>query len=375
MNGEDDAQEKSHEATQRRIDQARERGDVAQSQDAQAAVAYLGFALAAALAAGWSSTRLGEALMPLLAHPADLARQALSGGGRDLVSGLAREAGAAALPFLLLPGALVLALLVGLRRVIVAPDKIVPKLSRISPLANAKQKYGPHGLVEFLKSAVKLAAVAAVLWLALSGEAERLAGYTRIEARLMGGLLEAQLWSVLTGVTVVAVAIGLADALWQQHRHLGQLRMSHEEMKEESKESEGDPHIRASRRQRARDIATNRMLADVPKADVVITNPTHYAVALSWTRAPGAAPVCVAKGVDEIAAVIRQRAAEAGVPIHPDPSTARALHAVVGIGEEIRPEHFRAVAAAIVFADEMRRRERGADVAPRARADEDGGRR
>ncbi|MCL5778901.1 EscU/YscU/HrcU family type III secretion system export apparatus switch protein [Limibaculum sp. FT325] len=375
MNGEDDAQEKSHEATQRRIDQARERGDVAQSQDAQAAVAYLGFALAAALAAGWSSTRLGEALMPLLAHPADLARQALSGGGRDLVSGLAREAGAAALPFLLLPGALVLALLVGLRRVIVAPDKIVPKLSRISPLANAKQKYGPHGLVEFLKSAVKLAAVAAVLWLALSGEAERLAGYTRIEARLMGGLLEAQLWSVLTGVTVVAVAIGLADALWQQHRHLGQLRMSHEEMKEESKESEGDPHIRASRRQRARDIATNRMLADVPKADVVITNPTHYAVALSWTRAPGAAPVCVAKGVDEIAAVIRQRAAEAGVPIHPDPSTARALHAVVGIGEEIRPEHFRAVAAAIVFADEMRRRGRGADVAPRARADEDGGRR
>jgi flagellar biosynthetic protein FlhB len=102
------------------------------------------------------------------------------------------------------------------------------------------------------------------------------------------------------------------------------------------------------------------MLADVPKADVVIVNPTHFAVALKWSRRKGAAPVCVAKGVDEVAARIRAAAAEAGVPIHRDPPTARALHATVNLGEEVRPEHYRAVAAAIRFAERMRSRARAA---------------
>ncbi|MBK0398105.1 flagellar biosynthesis protein FlhB [Limibaculum sp. M0105] len=359
----DNAQEKSHDASQRRIERAREAGDLAQSQDAQAALVYMGFAAAMTLATGWAATALGETLLQLLSDPGGFARRAFGGGGANLVMQLSGDVAVAASPFLLLPGALVLAALIGLRRIVFAPKKIAPKLSRISPLANARQKYGVHGLVEFAKSVVKLSAVATVLWLALADEARRIAGYARIEARLMGQLLEAQLWSVLTGVTIVAVVVGLADMIWQQHRHLSQLRMTHDQLKEESKESEGDPHMRGTRRQRAREIATNRMLADVPRADVVLTNPTHYAVALHWSRAPGAAPVCIAKGVDEIAARIRERAAQAGVPIHPDPPTARALHAAVAVGEEIRPEHFRAVAAAIVFADEMRRRRRegGAD--------------
>jgi flagellar biosynthetic protein FlhB len=100
------------------------------------------------------------------------------------------------------------------------------------------------------------------------------------------------------------------------------------------------------------------MLLDVPKADVVIVNPMHYAVALSWSRKPGSAPTCVAKGVDEVAALIRERAALAGVPIHRDPPTARAIHAAVQIGQEIMPDHYRAVAAALRFATEMRRKAR-----------------
>lgn len=102
----------------------------------------------------------------------------------------------------------------------------------------------------------------------------------------------------------------------------------------------------------------NRMLADVPKADVVVVNPTHYAVALQWNRRAGRAPVCLAKGTDEIAARIREAAAAAGVPIHSDPPTARALHAVIDIGREIRPEHYAPVAAAIRYAERMRKRAR-----------------
>ena len=121
--------------------------------------------------------------------------------------------------------------------------------------------------------------------------------------------------------------------------------------------------MKAQRRSRAEAIATNRMLLDVPKADVVIVNPTHFAVALKWSRAKGSAPVCVAKGEGEVALRIREVAATAGVPIHADPPTARALHATVEIGREIAPEHYRAVAAAIRFADRMRQR-RAARGAP-----------
>ena len=131
--------------------------------------------------------------------------------------------------------------------------------------------------------------------------------------------------------------------------------MTHKELMDEFKEMEGDPHVKQERRQRGHEIATSRMMADVPTADVVIVNPTHYAVALKWDRTPGSAPVCVAKGVDEVAARIRATAEEAGVPIHSDPPTARALHATVDLGQEIAEEHYRAVAAAIRFADRMRK--------------------
>lgn len=134
--------------------------------------------------------------------------------------------------------------------------------------------------------------------------------------------------------------------------------------------------MKGQRRARAQEIATNRMLLDVPKADVVIVNPTHYAVALKWSRSKGSAPVCVAKGVDEVALRIRAVAETARIPVHSDAPTARALHATVEIGREIAPEQYRAVAAAIRFADRMRRaaRSRGRrDRAPPAGAADPGG--
>jgi flagellar biosynthetic protein FlhB len=124
-------------------------------------------------------------------------------------------------------------------------------------------------------------------------------------------------------------------------------------MMDEHKNSEGDPHLKAKRRQKGQEIATNRMLSDVKTADVIIVNPTHYAVALKWDRASGRAPICVAKGVDEIAARIRERAAESGVPLHSDPPTARMLFVHLDVGQEVQPEHYRAVAAAIRFAEAM----------------------
>jgi flagellar biosynthetic protein FlhB len=154
----------------------------------------------------------------------------------------------------------------------------------------------------------------------------------------------------------LALVLGAADYLWQVYRHRIRNRMSRQDLMDEYRDAEGDPHTRATRRQRGQEIAMNRMLADVPTADVIVVNPTHYAVALKWHRAKRQAPICVAKGVDETAARIRDLAAEHGIPVHRDPPTARAVFATVGIGDQIRPDHYRAVAAALRFAEALRKR-------------------
>lgn len=157
---------------------------------------------------------------------------------------------------------------------------------------------------------------------------------------------------------LVAITIGILDIVWQRLNHIRKNRMSRQELIDEMKDAEGDPVTKQQRRARGISLAMNQMLADVPKADVVIVNPTHYAVALKWDASSRRAPVCVAKGTDEIAARIREIAAEHAVPIQRDPPTARALYAGVQIGDEIPRDHYRAVAAAIRFAEGLRKKAR-----------------
>ena len=359
MSGDDDsAAEKTHEATPRRLEKAREEGDLPRSQDAQTFAAYVGFGAAVLLAGGWAAGQLGEALMPFLARPQDLARQFASAGAGDATLALLGRVGPPVLALVAAPAVMILALLFAQRSIVFAPSRILPKLSRLSPIENAKNKYGIRGLVEFAKSVFKLGALGVALSITVWGEADRLPQYVHIDARFTGQLLAHQFRLVMTGVVLVAGLLAFFDLIWQRFDHLKKMRMSHQELKDEGKQAEGDPHIRARRRDRARQIANNRMLLAVPEADVVIANPTHYAVALKWPRHDGSAPVCVAKGVDEIALAIRARAEQAGVPVQTDPPTARSIHGLVEVGQEIRPEHYQAVAAAIIFADELRRKVR-----------------
>ena len=357
MNEEDEGSgEKTHEATPRRLEKARQEGDLPRSQDAQTFAAYLGFGAAMLLAGDWAVARLGGALLPFLEHPGELASQFVSGGASEASLTLLGQIVPPVLALVGGPAVMILALLAAQSSFVFAPSRIKPKLSRLSPIQNAKDKYGTRGLVEFAKSVVKLSALGAVLGIVVWGEADRLGQYARIDARFSGHLLSHQFWLILSGVLLVAGLLAFFDLIWQRLAYLKRLRMTHQELKEEGKQAEGDPHIRAQRRERARQIANNRMMLAVPEADVVIANPTHYAVALKWRRQDGLAPVCLAKGVDEVALAIRSRAEEAGVPVRTDPPTARSIHGLVDIGQEIRAEHFKAVAAAIIFADEMRQK-------------------
>lgn len=358
MSEEPDSGEKEHEPTERKLDDARRKGEIPRSTDLTTAASYAGLVLFG-LSLGAARLRsLGETGMVLFDQAERLAPLTAS-GATPPVGGLMLQIGAALTPLFLTPLLAVIAMVVALRALVFAPDKLRPKASRISPLANAKNKFGRSGLFEFAKSFAKLMVISALLWVFLRQRLPRIVGTIHLSPAMIAVELMWLVVEFLTLVVVIMFLIGAADFLWQRKEHFRKQRMSHKELHNELKRSEGDPQLRQQRRQRGRELASNRMLSEVPNADVVIVNPVHFAVALKWHRKGAAAPVCVAKGADEIAARIRERAAESGVPIRHDPATARALHAAVALGEEIRPEHYRPVAAAIRFAEAMRAKARG----------------
>lgn len=357
MSGGEDEADKEHEASQQKLDEARKEGDIPRSVDLQTAAATGGLLLALISLGAWAVERAGTAGMVAL-DQADRLSTLVTTGGTGAIAGLVLSFAGPPLALLLVAPILVLALLFATRGIVFAPTKLAPKVSRISPMATAGQKFGIEGLVEFGKSAAKMGIIALVLYQYLASRLEDILASLYLTPAMSAALMARMVLEFLFIVFLIQLALGGVDFLWQIFRHRQRHRMSRKEMMDEFKDSEGDPHLKSARRQRAQEVATNRMLTDVASANVVVVNPTHYAVALKWDRTRGGAPICVAKGVDEIAAKIRERAAEHGVPIHSDPPTARAIHATVEIGQEIRVEHYRAVAAAIRFADAMRKRAR-----------------
>jgi flagellar biosynthetic protein FlhB len=348
------AGEKVFDPTPQRLAEARKKGDIPRSADVTAAATYLALLVVVATAGGEALDRAASVLMVFIAHPDRLMGHVLGPGGPGFAGAILGEALRELAPVFLVPIVAVLLSLFAQQAVTFSGDKLKPKLSRLSILANAKRKFGPTGLVEFAKAAVKLGAIAAALFFYLANDLDWMIGAATAEPPVIGRMMLDSLMVLLIITCLIAVAIGGLDLVWQHFDHMRRLRMSYQDLREETRQSEGDPYMKAQRRSRAEAIATNRMLLDVPKADVVIVNPMHFAVALKWSRTRGSAPVCVAKGEDELALKIREIAATARVPVHEDPPTARALHATVAIGREIAPEHYRAVAAAIRFADRMR---------------------
>jgi flagellar biosynthesis protein FlhB len=358
MSGEDDDNtDKEHEASPQKLIESRKKGDIPRSADLLMAAGVAGLVLGLVAIGGWVVEQAGMTGAVLLDQSDRLARLMTTGSSGPLGGILVAFAGPP-LALLLVPMVAVVGTIVVTRGFVVAPERVAPKLSRISPVATAKHKFGPEGLMEFAKSAVKLGLVSTLLYLFLASRLEDILATIYLTPALSTAVLARLTLEFLFILLLLAAALGGVDYLWQIHVHRQRNRMSRKELMDEYKQSEGDPHLKSTRRQRAQEVATNRMLADVATADVVVVNPTHYAVALRWDRAKGGAPVCVAKGVDEVARVIRARAAEHGIPLHSDAPTARAIFATVDLGQEVRAEHYRAVAAAIRFADAMRKKAR-----------------
>jgi flagellar biosynthetic protein FlhB len=340
-----DPADRSEAATPRRIEKAREQGQVAMSREAAGFAALAAGSLAVALALPPLGLEMLKAMRATLeqAHRADPIEAALLLGwhGLLLVAAVAGAAAAASCVATLLQ-----------TRGLVSAKSLAPRLDKISPLAGLRRLFGAEGLAEFLRSLLKIGVVGVALWFALGDPAE-------LQAALhapAGGMLDAAAaasWRLVGAALAAFAALAVLDLLWVRFNHLRQLRMTRQELRDELKESEGDPHLRARRRQLRESRARNRMMAEVPRAAVVITNPTHYAVALSYTDGQ-AAPKVVAKGVDELAARIRATAEAARVPLVSNPPLARALHRME-LGAEIPTEHYQAVAEIIAFVWRRRR--------------------
>jgi flagellar biosynthesis protein FlhB len=343
---EESGQEKTLAASQRKLEQARQKGDVPSSREGSNVGLYAAMLLSVGLAGSLATRRIAEVLLPLVEQPD--AFMDLNGEGFKAAGHAALEAiGLALLPVfgLLMVGALLPHLLQN--TVVFSTERLVPKLSHVSPMAGLKRLLGLKALFEFGKNVVKATTVALACWIVGRPLYDEAAGLATVDPAAFPGILFHMIIAILFAVTLVAAIIAAVDIGFQRFEYARRQRMTVQEMREESRSTEGDPHVKAARRKKQRQVSRNRMMADVPTATVVLTNPTHFAVALRYERGQDDAPVCVAKGVDALALRIRELARSAGVTVMEDKPLARALYATVEVGEAIPPQHFEAVAKVI----------------------------
>jgi flagellar biosynthetic protein FlhB len=351
MADEDDGGERSEDPTQKRLDDALERGDVAKSQEVNTWFMIAGATLVLSTFAGsiggiqtplknviansWMLRTDGPALLQLAQHLEYAVFAAIG------------------VPLLML----VIAAIAGnmlQHRLVWSGESLKPKLSKISPMEGAKRVFGKQAVANFAKGLFKVIALGAVMTAVLWPERHRLESMLRSDPTSLFGVIVGLTVHLMGAVVALLAVVAIADYFFQYRQWYERQKMSLREMKEEFKQSEGDPHIKGRIRQLRQARMKKRMMAAVPKASVIITNPTHYSIALSYERGMQA-PVCVAKGVDLIALKIREIAGKHSIPIVENVPLARALYATVEIDEEIPVEHYHAVAEIIGYVMGLKR--------------------
>ncbi len=335
----EDADERTEQPTPRRLAKAAESGDVPLSPEAQPFAVLAVAAALATLAGGAAMVRTAHDLAWLLDHLDTLTPAAAARRTVWVAALLALPLGAA----VALAAIAAVGLQTGLRPRLTA---LLPDVARLSPRRGLARLGGAAALGEAGRSLLKLAVLAAVAWFAL---APTMAGLARMFAATALGFVAAagsMLLHLLGAAALAQGGLAVLDHLRVRRAWLARLRMTRQELRDEHREAEGDPATRARRRRLQMARGRRRMMAAVPKAAVVVTNPTHYAVALAYERGRPGAPRVVAKGMDEVSARIREIAREARVPIVPNPPLARVLHAVE-LDQEIPPVLYRAVAELI----------------------------
>lgn len=344
----EDESSKTEEATPKKLEEARKKGEIIISREVNHWFMILAATLFVFMMAGPSMWDLGSTMRAFIERPHGMAAGDAAGIGGILTDLLLAVLLTLLLPFL----AFIVAALAGSvvqSGAMWAPENIMPKLERISIIKGFGRLFSRKNLLEFIKGILKLTIVAvvvvALVWPILPG----LEHTMDVPVAVMLAELKAVSLRVLGGVLAIMFVIMVLDYLLQRLLFLQRMRMTRSELKEEYKQAEGDPQVKQKIRQIRSERARRRMMANVPQADVVVTNPEHYAIALEYKPPQHAAPVVVAMGVDLIAQKIKEIAKEHEIPIVENPPLARALYATADIDREIPGEHYRAVAEIISY--------------------------
>jgi flagellar biosynthetic protein FlhB len=352
MADDSDDSDKTQDPTQKRLDDAHDRGDVAKSQEVNTWFMIAGATL---VLSSFSGSIGGGLKMPL--------RNLIANSWMFHVDGPALLLLAQRLEYVLIAALGVPLLLLAIsaiagnmiqHRLVWSGESLKPSFSKVSPAAGAKRIFGKQAAANFAKGLFKLIALGAVMAAILWPERYRLESMVTFEPSMVMGVITNLTLKLLGAVVAMLAVVAIADYFFQYRQWYERQKMSLQEMKQEFKQAEGDPHIKGKIRQLRQQRMKKRMMAAVPKASVIITNPTHYAVALSYERGMSA-PVCVAKGVDTLAFKIREIAEAHDIPIVENVALARALHATVEIDDEIPVEHYHAVAEIIGYVMGLKR--------------------
>ena len=348
----EDDTERTEDPTQKRLDDAHAKGDVAKSQEVNTWFMIAGATLVLSTFSGSLGAGILNPMRNLIANS-----WMIRTDGPGLLA-LAQHIeyaliAAVGVPFLMLMLAAIAGNMIQ-HRLVWSSESLKPKLSKISPGAGFKRIFGKQAVANFAKGLFKLIALGAVMTAVLWPERHRLEAMVRFDPAAIMGATTGMTMHLLGAVVAMLAVVAIADYFFQYRTWYERQKMTLQEMKEEFKQSEGDPHVKGRIRQLRQQRMKKRMMAAVPKASVVITNPTHYSVALAYDRGM-AAPVCVAKGVDNIAFKIREVAKEHDIPIVENVPLARSLYATVDIDEEIPVEHYHAVAEVIGFVMRLKR--------------------
>lgn len=354
----DDLGERTEEPTSKKLSDSRSKGQVAKSQDLSGAISLLGvviilLAFGSTIAAMFmrilQRTLRGEIAADIRSTESIMAASKL----------VAYEAFTVVAPIMLLAALVAYAgnfIQIGW---LLTAEPIRPKLSKLSPLAGIKRIFGMRGIVKTVVNSLKLAAMCVVSYLFILANLDTIAALPRLTPLLaLTGVLRL-VFTLAIILVLLLLALAIIDYIYQRWQHTKDLRMSKQEVKDERKTMEGDPLIKGKRRQMAREIMMQQIGKAVPEADVIVTNPTHFSVAIKYDPETMGAPTVTAKGADLIALRIRQIARQNSVPIVERPPLARALYWGVEIGQEITLEHYEAVAELLAYVYKIDEKMRG----------------
>ncbi|MBL4601505.1 MAG: flagellar biosynthesis protein FlhB [Emcibacteraceae bacterium] len=362
MADEDDAQ-KTEEPTPKKLSDAMEKGDFAKSQEIKSWFVLFGACIMGFAAINGLASNLRVTLASVLENSYRIPMD--PEGLTSFVDNLVMQVGSFMMfPFLILLIAAFAGAMIQ-HPPMITFEKIQPKLNKISPLSGLKNKVSMQNLVEFFKSIFKLVLVSVIVIVIVWPEKEILENLMTLDVSALNDIIFNLIMKVLIAVVTVMGVIAGLDFLFQKFQFIKKMRMTKQEIKDEHKQSDGDPQVKARLRQIRMERARTRMMAAVPEADVVITNPTHYSVALKYEQGKMEVPKVVAKGVDSLAFRIREVAEENNIPIMENPPLARTLYAAVEIGEEIHGDHYQAVAEIIGFVMRIKKGERVVYRAPK----------